>query len=361
MTLDKKILRLRQVGKSNREIAQLVGLSHAQVCTIATRLIREGRLRDGRGRPPSPETLNAELAQKILHFRRSGKSNREIADLLDFTYGKIGAITARFVRQGLLADGRRGPRSTALANKKRRATIVRLTRQGATLQEIGQVLGVTRERVRQLRNAIEAKEGLINSERLTMPRIAALLNVGVHRIYVLRRQGVMPLVKRGQNSFLLLRRDLKKVKRLLERFSRRRCLNCGCEFEAQHLSNLTCSPECRKQWKQRRLQSLRSPADGGLVLGWLKRLWELLRDRPLAAQEEWLRHKEAVRRSGLSTNQLLWLRRRRIVRTQCPNGTHGYYSYAASEVDLAGQVWREENARRKNAARPDPFDKSASR
>lgn len=296
-------------------------------------------------RTPLAAVPYATLEENIFRLRKAGKKNHDIACLVGLSYGKVCTITAQLVRKGRLPDGR-GRFTDVEVRSKRRSVILRMRRAGATLAEIGRKLGVTRERARQLHDALEADRGPVPCEWLTIPRAAALLGASKSTLNQLRLQGALP-VKRGAQGFLLSQRDLKKVRHLLKKRRSRKCVNCGRKFESDIIHKLLCSLACRRQWSWRlQKKRLRTPASKGVVRGWPRRLWELLRDRPLPANEEWLSRREAARRSGLNISQLFWLRRRGIMRSRRLQGASRQHLLAASEVELARKIWREERARR---------------
>lgn len=367
VVLEEKIIRLRLAGESNRAIAERLGLRYSWVSGLCANLVLEGRLPEQRGRLPlnrarrqrfrnrASTAAHVALAKKVLRLIRDGQSNQQITDCTGLSYAKVSRITSRLCQRGLVPRdfGRPFIRSKQQQEfvESRRATITRLTREGATLKEIGQELGVSREWVRQLRDSLEADIGSIRRDWLTLSQAAALLGTTTSQLNDLMRHGLIrPKRRQKEAPFLLDRRDLRIISRLIERDRRRRCVVCGLEFDRKKYQLRFCSSKCRKQREKLRLQHMRPAAQGGKLLGWVRRAWELLRDRPLAEHEEWVQLQEACRRSGLSYTQVDWLRLRGILRSHRRKVYHARrFLYAASELDLVGQVWRDECTRRQHA------------
>ncbi len=217
--LEEEIIRLRREGKWNREIATLLELPYSTICQTAAWLVQQGKLPDGRG-CPGPDHQKAytkatasALQADIIRLREAGKSNGAIATILELPYSNICQITARLVQQGKLPDGRGRARKD---DRRRWAVIVRMIRRGATGQQIGQRLGLSRERVRQLLLAIEEDQGPVICPLLSTQDIATPLGVSVQAINRLRCQGHIRPAGERLFSFLYRPTVLDQIPKLLQ-------------------------------------------------------------------------------------------------------------------------------------------------
>jgi DNA-binding CsgD family transcriptional regulator len=99
-----------------------------------------------RGSPnsiPRKRSAREERNAKIIKLREEGKGYAEIAAALGLTYWIVSSVVYYF-RKDLLPGHRRSEPTP------REAEIVKLREQGKTYEEIGQVFGVSRERIRQI-------------------------------------------------------------------------------------------------------------------------------------------------------------------------------------------------------------------
>ena len=92
--------------------------------------------------------------------------------------------------------------------------IVKMRRSGYTLQEIGDYVGVTRERVRQMLQEHQAKTEAV---LLIETKVAKLIGCSTDRLKRLRRQGIVNPMHRGKRFHCYDRAELEKVKLALQR------------------------------------------------------------------------------------------------------------------------------------------------
>jgi ribosomal protein S27AE len=98
--------------------------------------------------------------------------------------------------------------------------MVEMRRSGYTLQKIGDYVGVSRERVRQIleEHHVKPEAGL-----LTETKVANVIGCSIGRLRRLRQQGMLNPVHRGNPFHYYDRAELEKVKLALQR----RCPRCG--------------------------------------------------------------------------------------------------------------------------------------
>lgn len=121
--------------------------------------------------------------------------------------------------------------------------IAELRKQGHTLQEIGDRVGVTRERVRQI---LEEHYGRIEIPLLPECKAAELIGCNPTRLDKLRRLGIIQPKRQGR-CFRYSREDIEEAMLALQK----QCLHCG---EALRLKGRerkycpACSKECRRYY-----------------------------------------------------------------------------------------------------------------
>ena len=92
--------------------------------------------------------------------------------------------------------------------------IVEMRRSGYTLQEIGDIVGVTRERVRQL---LDEHCGKIETPLLSERKVADEIGCSIWRLKKLRRQGILQPRHRGKYLYYYDRGELEEVKLAVQR------------------------------------------------------------------------------------------------------------------------------------------------
>jgi AraC-like DNA-binding protein len=101
-----------------------------------------------------------------------------------------------------------------------RLQMVEMRRSGYTLQKIGDSVGVSRERVRQILKEHHVKP---ESQLLTESKVAKAIGCSICRLRRLRKQGMLNPLHRGNPFHYYDRAELEKVKLVMER----RCPRCG--------------------------------------------------------------------------------------------------------------------------------------
>ena len=131
--------------------------------------------------------------------------------------------------------------------KSHNLKIIQMRQSGYTLQESGDSIGITRERVRQI---ISEQYGKIEIPLLTESRMAKEIGCPVWRLARLRRQGVLNPRPRGKYLHYYDRSELEKLKLALKRY----CPHCG-EPLAMNLIGRYC-PKCQRDHDRRKNQVL---------------------------------------------------------------------------------------------------------
>jgi hypothetical protein len=98
--------------------------------------------------------------------------------------------------------------------------ITEMRRSGYTLREIGDSVGVTRERIRQL---LQQHHVNVDILLLSEKRMAKVIGCPVGRIVKLREQGIINSRNHGKRSHYYDTGELEKAKLALQRH----CLHCG--------------------------------------------------------------------------------------------------------------------------------------
>ncbi len=140
------IIRLRNKGLDNKAIAKKLGLTSGIVIVIASQLIREKRL------VPHRQHFTKEQRQsykkRVVLLRNLGLANGKIAALLGVSVRKVDLYAHELIKENLL-DSRTSATWRDLESG-RMQTIIKMVKKGKTLREIGEAIGVSRQRVEQL-------------------------------------------------------------------------------------------------------------------------------------------------------------------------------------------------------------------
>ncbi len=349
-----QIVELRREGWSNEDIAELLGLSYQTIGNMAHELIKKGLVtRQRRGKKPFSYEKREKCEEQIIKLRGEGFSNEDIAELLEMSKSTVSMWTHQLIEDGR-TEHRWGKKGTCWDIKNWRVeTIISMTKEKNTLQEIGNVLKVTRERARQLIKIIITKHGKevfgIDNPLLTTRKVADILGVLPEVIKRLCNSGEVVCRHRGVNNkgaYLINKAELEKLKIHPAITHERLCEVCGEMFVYKYNqgSRKACSDKCIKELGCRKLAAYadQEPTLDSLN-GWHKDLWQKLQDYLPPESEEYIGLKEAYRRTGLSIMQLVWLRHRNIV-TSHPHpskkwGGRPTMMYVVGEMEIARQVF----------------------
>mgnify|MGYP001586780410 CR=1 FL=1 len=247
---------------------------------------------------------------------------------------------------------RRGRPSSASYDitSERVQTVIAMVRRRATLQEVGDAIGVTREGARKVIAKIAQRYGaeLLEPNEKVWNVHEAARELGISDYFIKKAcdLGKVSFRRRGERIWLL---DEAGMKALRQRFSpegeRTTCVVCGKEFFKRR-TRKSCSNTCSNELDRRSYEKTVSKEPSLESLrGWRNDVWEKLQSRLPTKHEEWIGVHEAVLRSGLSPMQINWLGRRRVVATRPHpeakwrvNGK-SITLYAASEIEIARQVF----------------------
>lgn len=227
-----------------------------------------------------------------------------------------------------------------------------MVKRRASLTEIGDALGVTRERARQLIVRITEEHGDVifaSDETIWTPQEAAdELGLNAQTVCRLCQSGEVPTKRRGVNDdggYLIYEQGMRILRAHPLVTRERKCVICKQTFTyGNHQGRQRiCSDECKAQYyRQRRKAYGEQESTLKSLRGWRRDLWQKLQSHHIPKNEEWLTISEAIRRTGLSKMQLVWLRLRKIVtiRPHPANKCRGQpvAAYAASEMKIARQV-----------------------
>jgi hypothetical protein len=208
--------------------------------------------------------------------------------------------------------------------KARAQKMVQMRARGLTLEAIGQQFGLTRERVRRITSRYE-----IERQFTTVPELMARFGATEYEVTRAIQAAGLHRPQRPKRKIVIAYGDVDEVVRNLNLNGRRVCMICGGSFEVRGRSRKRlCSPECYKEHRRRVRKSPWGPMSEAT-----RRIHELLAGE--SPGTVWVGFKEAVRLSGLSKMQLVWLRWRRIVAT-VPSGRGSWYS--ARHCELLGRL-----------------------
>lgn len=369
------ITRLRNEGFSNIEISDGLRLSYGLVGQIAFRLLQEGKIAYLR-RGPRPQRKNGDRPgrlcarfdevrqareERFITLRHEGRTNREIAAALELSVTTVAYMAKELIRKGKI-EARSGNEhlvANGVCNWLKlddctTRTIISLVKRRATLRQIGEAIGVTYERARQLIGHIAAKHGegvFVLSEPIwTAVEAAKELKVTAAVVNVVCASGDVSCRRRGttgRGHWLINDSGMKALQRHPLVTQERTCVVCGATFKHDGARVITCSDKCWGERRRRRLErSVSEQPTLTSLAGWYRVLWQELQTHSIPEDDEWLGLGEAARRTGLSNMQLVWLRRRKVL-TIRPHPLKVWRGrpvalYAASELEI---VRRELEAR----------------
>lgn len=352
-----QIILLYEKGLSQKKIAGELGLSIATINGTIGKLRGEGVLPPrSRGGYLSEEACR-EYEEKIIELRKLKYSDKKIASVLGISKILVSRLTIPLIKDGRISHRQKGIKRAAAwrdLGNDRTKMIVGMVRRCATLQDIGNALGVSRERARQLIKKISEEHGehLFTSDKTfwTVPEAADELKTSASIISAICTAGEVSCRRRGtiidrKKGTRLIDSDSLEVLRNHPRVTRQKvCVMCGATFITSNRRGLMCSDSCRdKRRLQTRYCNERPTPDR--LHGWHMELYIRLQSHCLPEHENWLAIFEAQRRTDLSRMQLTYLRTRNIVTIRPhPAKTWGgkpVATYAASELAIAKEVWEE--------------------
>ena len=121
--------------------------------------------------------------------------------------------------------------------------IVEMRRSGYTLQEIGDSIGVTRERVRQV---LQERCGRIEKLFLTESEVASEIGCSIWRVVNLRKRGILKPCRRGNSLNYYDRGELENIRLAIQRY----CLNCGEPLPINHIGKYCAN--CKGKHRRKR-------------------------------------------------------------------------------------------------------------
>ncbi len=213
-------------------------------------------------------------------------------------------------------DGEPGDTPLPQAERPRDQLIIERLRQQRTLQEIGDELGVTRERIKQIKNRLISRRGpdiiAPPSDRpLTIAEVAARLEVKAATVYHLVQSGQVPARKRGVRDWLIEPAQIELINTLLagqaEPERTATCHHCQQPFTYQRTRSAKprqyCSRACRTAHRQTRIP------DPDAFSPWRQELQRqsVAQSAEDSPDEQYLTVTEAGAVTGLSTTQLQYL------------------------------------------------------
>jgi transcriptional regulator with XRE-family HTH domain len=202
--------------------------------------------------------------------------------------------------------------------------IVELRSRGLTLEAIAQQFGVTKERVRQITNGYDVLRRFT-----TVPELMA--RFGATEYEVVNALEAAGLHKPRRRRNIIADTEVARVVNHLNARMAKECIVCGQSFKVPTRSRKRlCSPACFAEHRRRVRKSPRGPMSETT-----RRIHELLSAEPPGSV--WVGFKEAVRLSGMTKMQLVWLRWRGLIAC-VPSGKHTRFGpimlYSARHCEL---------------------------
>ena len=371
--LKKQGLELRQEGKILKTIAADLHEPMWKIIRVSAELLRDGvsiPMKTGKERKRYKSRYSGlrreELEEKIIALRAGPMHNKKIAQELGISSGTLQQEFIRYlIKEGRLPKrppfGGKQERKPIDLTTERNQKIIAMSKDLRTLDEMGTVFGITRERVRQIRMRIICDHGEAvlapGEEFLTVPE--AVKQIGANPSIVRRAccQANIPVRKRGKgNRILIDAHDIEKLKEAI--FEERVCIICKTPFTA-YRARPACactSPACRKERAKQRMKYMRQkPADQRAkdISPWHRELMERLAEHTIPENEAWLGSALAIKRSGVSYMQFSWLRIKKIIHPR-PHPTRRWaidssrpvMLYSASEIDIVREVYEKHGSPR---------------
>lgn len=359
---DQQVAKLWRSNQSITDIAEGIGQSVSTVYASLHRLRSQGEIsaKEYFDRRYQRESIKQRDAQ-IMECWRAGESIQTIGKTLHWSEGLIYQTLRRLVQEGkLTADEYQGNLPRTKAWLDRAETLIPLMREDTTNEEKACLIGVTRERVRQLRKKLIKTHGeemllkdeVIQEKRYSLHEVCELL--GINRDWVHRRIQAGTLgetLRRGKREYRLtvgqveqLRSEHENLQQLTERTAV--CKHCMQTFTypaPYKLLNSSrkreyCSDACKKahrtQPKAVDQASRQNPTIG--------QLQERLTHHQIPEDEEWVALSTAQARTGLTAMRLIYLARTQVLNTK-DHPTKQWRSrpvqlYAVSQLDIVREV-----------------------
>ncbi len=221
-----QILRLRKQGCSTEEVVEKTGFRRSYVAHVVTKLLRAGKIRRRRtGTGNLTARQHAAREAQIMRLRKQGRSNEEIVEETGFSPSYVSRVVAKLLQAGKIK--RRSPALTPSTwrdlDDERVQTLIQMIKQRATLREIGDALGCSHERVRQVMCILREEYGekIFAPEKpsWTTGEAAKLLGTYGSRVTALCRKGHVPATRRGSGPaarYLLDRKGLEVLRARLK-------------------------------------------------------------------------------------------------------------------------------------------------
>ena len=182
-----KVLELKEEGKTNKEIAKILGTSEMTVGKDIKELEKQGI--------PVKKSLEKRKNQ-ILTLNKEGKSNKEIAEMLGISIGQISYIIKQLKDQG--ENIKKNPtKEKKQIREERRAKILQLKLEGKTHQQIAEILGISTTTIYKdikklksqnvtvgsIKQERRAKVLELNAKGKTNREIGAILGISMTTVY----------------------------------------------------------------------------------------------------------------------------------------------------------------------------------
>lgn len=352
------VLELRREGLSLSQIAARLRISRGYVAQFCSELIRAGlvtRKRFARASLSSDERQAREAA--VLQLRQDGLTYRDIAAKLDLSMATVQLVGLQLVAEGKvpkrLHGQQRHPRKTrsGLSNwrdlqDERIQLVIRLRSQGAILQEIGDALGVTRERARQILLKLTKLHGeaIFRGPRYyTQAEVARSLGIDNRSVFKFGSELGIP----SKSHRWRLTEDQFQAIKARRESERGKCVICDQILPLGKRRMVCREAQCQRAYaRQYRTRSFaKQPAEVNLH-DWHRELLTRLQGHRIPEDDEWLTHAKAASVAGISKMQLTLLRLRRMLTTR-PHPTvksarrngEPAHAFARSELELVREVY----------------------
>jgi DNA-binding CsgD family transcriptional regulator len=267
------------------------------------------------------------MLNEICKMRLEGHSAAEIAQVLNVPVVKI----AQLVHQAKILKLKKIPPIPRIS-ESRDKVILKMLNEGKTYEEIGAVFGISRQRIEQIRSR-RLKGKVRTGATLIEVAEAADLTYSTVKKYV-EAGFVKPLFTRGKENKRYFF-DKEQAVKEIEEHRTKYCEECNAKMMGVYSSRRFCDV-CSDKRKVDRHTGARKVT----VSGWRSTVKQIISNRPIKDDEEWVPLAEASRVSGLSRMQLIWLRTHDALHVQ--ESEHSRWGtqklFAVSEVLLAGAI-----------------------
>ncbi|MBI4142463.1 hypothetical protein HY480_01150 [Candidatus Uhrbacteria bacterium] len=265
------------------------------------------------------------------------------------------ALRIALVKEQRKRERKHRQRTQPLTDRER--TVIAMVQSRCTYREIGNALGVTPSRVRLIAERIRRNHGkgalLAPDQQFWMLAEAARdLGVSLDTIRRICSRGDVSCFWRGAEGgqYLITDDGMEQLRAEPSIARKGTCVICGAPFAKVSRSawrRSTCAaPVCGKEWRRTTQQRTiaKAPTEESLT-GWTRAAFRALqRHRPPIDRTEWVTRSEVIRRTGLSSMRVQWLRLRRVL-TVRPHPTRKGRSgrpvatFAASEIAIVAKAY----------------------